>query len=377
MNATKVRVTLFPIPFTHCSFKGLAAVLAFSIGLTATCGLAQNAGKFSSPLLTLAPAEPSVPASEGIDAGYTNTAKSKIDMNDPRVVAAISEAMDNPISELLAVWNQFDAIEAHFPRTRFYDEQDLWAYRYQFMPTIPVPLGERWNWVSRLDLPVVSVPLKSEVGRLFQLDPGNNMRPEGTLPAQLDPFGRTTGLGDIAYVGLVGPKHLPEFGGGKLFLAVGPTMIFPSASEDILGQGKWQAGPAVGAGLLTKHWRFGVFPQQWWSFGGDDHRSTVSQMNLQYFMYYAPTPEWEIGMAPNVFVNWNASSGNQLTFPVGMGVHHLFNIGDLPVSVGIEANYSVIHPNDLPGSRWDIRFTLMPLLPAPWGHLAKELRALK
>ena len=82
-------------------------------------------------------------------------------------------------------------------------------------------------------------------------------------------------------------------------------------------------------------------------------------------------------MSPNVFVNWDASSGNKVTFPVGLGVHRLLNIGQLPVSIGIEACHSVIHPRDLPGSRWDIRFTLMPLLPAPWGHLARELRALE
>ncbi len=352
----------------------MAAVIALGFAVTALSGLGQNAASSSAPLLTLAPAEP--PVFGGSNSGATNAAKGKIDLNDPRVMAAISEAMDNPISELIAVWNQFDAVQAHFPGTPLYSERDLWAYRYQFMPTIPVPLGERWNWVSRLDLPVVSVPIKSEVGRLFQFDPGNNLRPDTTLPANLDPFGRTTGLGDIAYVGLVGPKHLPKVGEGKLFLAAGPTMIFPSASEDILGQGKWQAGPAVAAGFLTEHWRLGVFPQQWWSFAGQDYRRSVSQLNLQYFLYYAPTPEWEIGMSPNAFVNWNAPAGNQVTFPVGLGVHHLFNIGQLPVSIGIEANYSVIHPSDLPGSRWDIRFTLMPLLPAPWSHLAKELRAL-
>jgi len=275
------------------------------------------------------------------------------------------------------VWNQFDAIQAHFPRTAFYDERDLWAYRYQFMPTIPVPLGEDWNWVSRLDLSVVSVPLKSELGRLFQFDPGNNLHPNDILPADFDPFGRTTGLGDMVYLGLVGPKHLPKIGDGKLFLAAGPSVIFPTASEDILGQGKWQAGPAFAAGYLTEHWRFGVFPQQWWSFAGDDHRAAVSQLNLQYFAYYAPTPEWEIGMSPNIFVNWNAPSGNQVTFPIGLGVHHVINIGKLPVSIGIEAGYSVIHPSDLPGSRWDIRITVMPLLPAPWSHLAKELKSLE
>ena len=140
----------------------LAAVwVALGLGLAAISGFAQQSENSSPPLLTLAPAERS--PSESMDSGATKAAKGSIDLNDPRVMAAISEAMDNPISELMAVWNQFDAIQAHFPRTPLYDERDLWAYRYQFMPTIPVPLGERWNWVSRLDLPVVSVPLKSEI----------------------------------------------------------------------------------------------------------------------------------------------------------------------------------------------------------------------
>lgn len=329
----------------------------------------------SPPLLTLARAEAPRPAEPASDAA--SPTRHEIDYNDPRVLAAISEAMDNPISELIAVWNQYDAVQVHFPETSLYDERDLWAWRYQFMPTIPVPLGERWNWVSRIGVSVASVPLKREVGRLFHFDPGNNLHPDDLEPAHPDPFGRTTGLGDLAYLGLVGPKQLPKVGDGRLFLAAGPTVIFPTASEEILGQGKWQAGPAVAAGYLTEHWRLGLFPQQWWSFAGDKDRADVSQLNLQYFLYYAPTPAWEIGMSPNLFVNWNAPAGNQVTFPVGLGVHRLLNVGKLPVSLGIEVNYSVVHPRDLPGSRWDIRVTLIPLLPAPWSHLARELRAVQ
>lgn len=374
MSATKPHVHHL---FTRRASRRCTALASLLIlfGLAGCWGVAQQISVTSGESSTPAAADPARTgaAHETVE----SPGKPKLDLNDPRVLAAISEAMDNPISELMAVWNQFDAIQAHFPATPFYGERDLWAYRYQFMPTIPVPLSERWNWVSRLDFSLVSLPLKSEVGRLFQFDPGNNLRPDGAVPAGLDPFGRTTGFGDMAYLGLVGPKHLPKLGDGKLFLGAGPTLIFPTASEDILGQGKWQAGPALAAGYLTEHWRIGVFPQQWWSYAGDGDRRSTSQMNLQYFLFYAPTPEWEIGMSPNAFVDWKASSGNKVTFPVGIGVHRLFNIGQLPVSLGVEANYSVVHPSDQPGSRWDIRFTLMPLLPAPWGHLAKELRALE
>jgi len=355
--------------------KPITSVLvALGVTFAALSAMAQDSTSFYRPL-TLAPADE--PSAGGGGSSAASEDKREIDFNDPRVMAAVSEAMNNPISELIIGWNQFDAVQVHFPSTPLYAERDEWAYKYQFIPTFPVPLGEHWNWVSRVVVPVASVPLKQEVGKLFQLDPGGHLRPHGALPLSLDPFGRTTGLGDMAYVGLVGPKNLPKLWNGRLFLAGGPTFIFPTASEDILGQGKWQAGPSFAAGLITKHWRMGLFPQQWWSFAGDGHRRSVSQMNLQYFLYYAPTPNWDIGMSPNMFVDWNAPSGNKLTFPIGLGVHHTFNIGQLPVSIGIEAHYSVVHPNDSPGTRWDFRVYLMPIIPAPWGNLAKELRALQ
>jgi hypothetical protein len=337
-------------------------------------GFTQDSGSFYRPL-TLAPND-SAPA-EGGATNSTSKTKGAIDMNDPRVMAAISEAMDSPLSELIIAWNQFDAVQINFPSTPWYGERNDWGYRYQFVPTFPIPLGEQWNWVSRLAVPVVSVPLKKEVGNLFQLDPVGNLQPGGALPANTDPFGRTTGLGDLAYVGLVGPQHLPKLGDATLIFAAGPTFIFPTASEAILGQGKWQAGPSLAAAYLSEHWRLGVFPQQWWSFAGDHHRQAISQLNLQYFLYYAPNANWDIGMSPNMFVNWKASAGNQLTFPVGLGIHHSFTICQIPMSIGIEAYYSVIHPDDSPGSRWDFRIYFMPVVPAPWGKLAKDLRALE
>jgi hypothetical protein len=90
-------------------------LVAIGLGLVATPGFAQDTENYSQPLLTLTPAERS--PSGGVNSGTTSAAKGEIDLNDPRVMAAISEAMDNPISELMAVWNQFDAIQVHFPRT--------------------------------------------------------------------------------------------------------------------------------------------------------------------------------------------------------------------------------------------------------------------
>ena len=122
MSATRDRVHLPLRALSNCGCTPLAravAALGLGLGLTTMSAVAQDTGNSSQPLLAPAPAERS--PSEVVNSGATNAGKHELDLNDPRVIAAISEAMDNPISELLAVWNQFDAIQAHFPRTPFYD----------------------------------------------------------------------------------------------------------------------------------------------------------------------------------------------------------------------------------------------------------------
>ena len=72
--------------------------------------------------------------------------------------------------------------------------------------------------------------------------------------------------------------------------------------------------------------------------------------------------QWRVGMSPNVTIDWQAS-GDKLTFPVGLGLGRLFSIGKLPVQVHLEVDYSVIHPDDGPGSRWDFRMYFVPVIP--------------
>jgi hypothetical protein len=68
---------------------------------------------------------------------------------------------------------------------------------------------------------------------------------------------------------------------GNWVLGAGPTAIFPTATSGFTGQGKWQLGPTVVVGYLTKEFFIGVFPQQWWSIGGQHSRPDTNQMNLQ------------------------------------------------------------------------------------------------
>jgi len=72
--------------------------------------------------------------------------------------------------------------------------------------------------------------------------------------------------------------------------------------------------------------------------------------------------QWRVGMSPNISYNWEAR-GDTATVPIGLGVARLIEIGQLPVNVLVEVDYSVIHPGDTPGSRWDFRVYFTPIIP--------------
>ena len=106
--------------------------------------------------------------------------------------------------------------------------------------------------------------------------------------------------------------------------------------------------------------KFRVLAQQWWSFAGEDDRPNVKQANIQYLLYRQLPNLWQVGMGPNVLVDWNADDGNKLTFPVGLGVNKTTVLfGKLPIRLGAdEVHYSAIQPDDA-SQTWLFRFHII------------------
>jgi hypothetical protein len=148
-------------------------------------------------------------------------------------------------------------------------------------------------------IPVLSVPVKKEVGDLFGASPRSIIADPELRSALLDPWGRTNDIGDLVFFSLLTPNK----GDSGLLWGVGPTFIFDTAGEDVTGQGKWQAGPAVMGAYLGNPWVLGVLAQQWWSFAGDDDRAETNHLNVQYFIQYKLPNMWQVGMTPNITVN--------------------------------------------------------------------------
>jgi hypothetical protein len=77
-----------------------------------------------------------------------------------------------------------------------------------------------------------------------------------TIPAAVTlplPLGSLTGFGDIRFldIAVIDAGH-------SLLFGVGPTFVFPTASDLTSGQGKWQAGPAAAVAFAPRKWLLGI-----------------------------------------------------------------------------------------------------------------------
>ena len=278
--------------------------------------------------------------------------------------AQMSALMDNPLGNV-AMWiNQFDSYRMENPS----NNKTAIKNNYMGILQFPKAVNENWNLINRIVYNVPSMPIDQDKIGDYDIGSGGGpiLPPSGSPPAPVDLFGgRTTGFGDMYYVGLFSPKKgIKHEGGGTTVWGLGFDLGVPTASDDILGTGKWTGGPSALAAYLGTKWKVGGLVQQYWDFAGDSERSDVNMTNLQYLYYYSLNPTTSIGAAPNVIFNWEQTSGNKTTLPVGLGINKTINIGKVPVRFGVEAHYSVIQPDDVPGSKWDFRFYVIPAVPS-------------
>ena len=101
----------------------------------------------------------------------------------------------------------------------------------------------------------------------------------------------------------------------KLIWGAGPAMVIPTATNQILGQGKLSVGPSVVALIQPKKWTIGALVNNVWSIAGSGGRPVVNQMTLQYFVNYNLNRGYYISVSPILIANWRASSGNVWTVP--------------------------------------------------------------
>ena len=266
--------------------------------------------------------------------------------DNQKSLTEVNKELSNPISSIWALQLQENT---YFIHPGIEDKSSRNAVNVQFQPVLPLALNRRLE----LDHPA------GNSGR--QLSSRANARRARSWSRHISGTGRiyqATGFGDTILATLLSPS--PKLAGPWL-LGAGPTFIFPTATTTNVGQKKWQLGPGGVFGYLGEHYIIGVFPQQWFSVAGNGSKQT-SQMNVQYFAAYFLPDGWSVGTSPNVLINWYASKGNKVTFPIGLNVSKVQKLGILPVKFQVQGQYMPVSPSVF-GQRWNIQVAITPVIP--------------
>jgi hypothetical protein len=236
----------------------------------------------------------------------------------------LAKKTQNPVADLISVplQNNFNFGAG---------TNDATIYVLNVQPVIPLKLTEDWNLITRTIMPIINQPSLFEGGE------------------------SAFGLGDLNPTFFLSPAKP-----GKLIWGVGPTFTLPTATDSLLGTSKWSMGPAAVGLAIQGPWVFGALANQQWSFAGWGDRD-VSQLLIQPFVNYNLPDAWYLVSAPIITADWEASSGNQWTVPVGGGVGKLFRLDKLPINTQLQAFYNIERPQF--AADWQLRFQLQFLFP--------------
>jgi len=235
----------------------------------------------------------------------------------------LARASQNPVADMISlpIKNRFN-----FDR----GDEDAFAYDMEFQPVLPVNLGE-WNLINRFIVPLA-----------YQEPAYEGMSYD-------------SGLRNITYQAFFSPAA-PS----KIIWGVGPTLNMPTNTEDSLGNDKWSGGPAVVALTMRGPWVMGLLGQQFWDFAGDDDAEDVDLSSLQYFINYN-TPDYYLTTSPTMTYNWEASSDDAWTIPVGGGIGKIFHFDEAPVDMRFSAYSNVEAPDS--AADWFAEFQIKFLFP--------------
>ncbi len=169
-------------------------------------------------------------------------------------------------------------------------------------------------------------------------------------------------MSDIRFLGVavLGERDL---GQGRWWRwGLGPVFVFPTATEDVLGSEKWQAGPTVAGVFHEKKWQFTFIIQNPISFAGDSNRADVNRLIWQpIFAYWLPN-RWYLGFQGTAkSINWENDAA--LTLPLAIRIGKVTQFGHRAVNVFVEPEYTVIHDEDFPTPEWSIQLGVNFLFP--------------
>ena len=214
------------------------------------------------------------------------------------------------------------------------ENEDDTTYGFQLQPVYAIENKSNWNMIARAVLPIIGV------------EPGVVVPPIGGEPRPED--GSTWGLSDTVVQYFFSPKT-----DGSLKWGIGPQVTLSTHTSDRTAGPGWGGGVAGvifgGAGQFS----FGAIAMQIW---GEDNFSIFTLQPIVMFNFKS-MPGVYLGYNNSINYNWNGSSGNQWTVPLGLtfGKTLLLGNGDgLDLSIG---GYPLVtRPDNAP--EWQLKLGL-------------------
>jgi hypothetical protein len=243
-----------------------------------------------------------------------------------RDAEALAKESQNPVSDLVTL-----PIEENFG---FGGLDGATQHVVNVLPVYPLKVHERWLLINRAIIPAL-------------ID----------LPPSVTGADDEVGLGDINLTTFVSPQGLSD----KFSFGLGPSLTVPSATDEVLGTGKWTLGPSFVFLMEQGPWVTGFLIANSWSIGGESDRDDVNAGVLQPWLYYNFRNGAYVFYEPVITVDWKAESGEKWTVPVGIGVGKIFQIGSQFMNVQIAGFYNAERPTGSP--EWTIRPQIQFLFP--------------
>lgn len=238
----------------------------------------------------------------------------------------LAKQLANPIASLISV-----PLQGNWDRN-LGPLEDGRRFTLNVQPVIPVPINDKWNLISRTILPVIDQ--------------------DDIFPAS----GGQTGIGDTTQSLFFSPKE-PTRGG--VTWGVGPVLLVPTATDDLLGGEKWGAGPTAVVLKQRGPWTVGALVNQIWSFAGSDNRQDINQTFVQPFFTYTTPTAWSFTLTSESTYN---RENSQWTVPVGVFAAKVFKIGEQSVQLQAGPRYYAESPAS-GAEGWGFRLNFVMLFP--------------
>jgi hypothetical protein len=215
----------------------------------------------ASSMLTMAqrPVSPPAPPESGTSADQSGPPAGAQPVGAPAAgddAAALAQQLSNPVASLISL-----PFQSNFD-FGMGASGDGMRQTMNIQPVVPVKLNRDWNLISRTVTPIIAQ--RNVVGTSSQF-----------------------GIGDVLQSFFISPNSAEPFVWG-----VGPAILIPTATDDVLGSGKLGLGPTAVVLKQRGGWTVGTLANHIWSVAGDDDRADVNSTFVQPFICYTTRTAW-------------------------------------------------------------------------------------